>query len=96
MADVDLDLDRIAQTASTCRGLKDEFDNAEDFADDLAGATGHDGLKDKVEQFGNDWGNAREGLSEGLKGVADFMQAIVDTFTDLDTDMAGGVEVEHC
>jgi len=88
MADIDIDLGRLARTASTARTLKDEFDDAEGFADDIGELTGHDGLADRIEDFGNDWDVAREELGEGLTSVADFMQAINDTFVALDDKMS--------
>lgn len=95
MADVDIDLGRLEATTARCRMLEDSFGRAEDFADDLADATGHGGLQGKVEQFGDDWGNAREALCEGLKSVGDLMEAIVDTFRDLDTKMSTGLETQE-
>lgn len=88
MADIDIDLGRLSRTASTARTLTNEFDDAEGFADDIGELTGHDGLADKIEDFGNDWDVAREELRDGLASVADFMQAIHDTFIDLDDKMA--------
>ena len=88
MADIDIDLGRLSRTASTARTLTNEFDDAEGFADDIGDLTGHDRLADKIEDFGNDWDVAREELREGLASVADFMQAIHDTFIDLDDKMA--------
>ena len=46
------------------------------------------GLADKIEDFGGKWDIAREDLREGLRSQADVMQAIVDTFRDLDRTMA--------
>lgn len=94
MADVDLDLDRLSATAGDARALKEDFDEAEQFADDIGELTGHDGLRGKVEDFGHDWDVAREELREGLKSIADYMQAIHDTFTDLDDQMAVVLEGE--
>ena len=88
MADIDIDLGRLSRTASTARTLKNEFDEAEAFAGDLGELTGHDGLSNKIEDFGEEWDNAREKLRDNLRSQSDFMQAIVDTFRDLDEKMA--------
>ncbi|MGN7860814.1 hypothetical protein ACTJI8_09535 [Microbacterium sp. 22303] len=88
MTDVRMDLARLESTAHTAKGLATTFDRAEEFADDLGGLTGHDGLADKIEDFGGKWDIAREDLRDNLRSQADFMQAIVDTFRDLDTKMA--------
>ncbi|QYJ05719.1 hypothetical protein KUV85_08585 [Nocardioides panacisoli] len=91
MTDVAIDLDRLAATAGDARTLRDDFAGAERFAEDIGGLTGHDGLAAKVEEFGHEWDVAREDLGEALGRVADFMQAIHDTFCDLDDTMAHGI-----
>ncbi|MFE6996014.1 hypothetical protein ACFVAE_08675 [Microbacterium sp. NPDC057659] len=88
MTDVRMDLDRLESTAHTAKGLATTFDDAEDFADDIGGLTGHGGLANKIEDFGGKWDIAREELRDNLRSQADFMQAIVDTFRDLDDKMA--------
>lgn len=88
MTDVKMDLARLESTAQTARGLATTFDQAEDFADDIGALTGHGGLADKIEDFGGKWDIAREELRDNLRSQADFMQAIVDTFRDLDVEMA--------
>ncbi|GAA2987075.1 ABC-type transporter Mla subunit MlaD [Microbacterium terrae] len=88
MTDVRMDLARLESTASSAKNLATTFEEAEKFADDLGSLTGHGGLADKIEDFGGKWDNAREDLQENLRSQADFMQAIVDTFRDLDAKMA--------
>ena len=88
MTDVRMDLPRLEATAHAAKGLATTFDHAEAFAGDLGGLTGHGGLSDKIEDFGEKWDIAREKLRDGLRSQADFMQAIVDTFRDLDKAMA--------
>ena len=87
MTDVRMDLAQLESTARMAKGLATTFDQAQDFADDLGGLTGHDGLADKIEDFGDKWDIAREKLRDNLRSQADFMQAIVDTFRDLDKKM---------
>ncbi|MFJ6679772.1 hypothetical protein ACIQLK_11730 [Microbacterium sp. NPDC091382] len=88
MADVRMDLDRLESAAESARELATTFDDAESFADDLGSLTGHGGLADKIADFGGKWDIAREDLREGLRSQADFIQAIVDTFRDLDRTLA--------
>ena len=83
-----MDLARLESTAQQAKGLATTFDEAEDFADGLGALTGHGGLSDKIEDFGGKWDIAREELRDNLRSQADFMQAIVDTFRDLDAQMA--------
>jgi len=94
MTDVKLDLGRLEATAGRARRLAATFDDAETFADELGALTGHGGLAGRIEDFGGKWDVAREALRENLRSQADFIEAIVDTFRDLDRTMAdaGGGE----
>lgn len=88
MTDVSMDLARLASTAHTARGLAKTFDETETFAADLGALTGHHGLSGRIDDFGGKWDIAREDLRDALRAQADYMQAIVDTFRDLDAKMA--------
>ncbi len=88
MSDVKIDLDGLEATATKARGLAGEFDRAERIADGLGAATGHARLSNKISDFGGKWDIARRDLRDGLNAQTDFMQAIVDTFRDLDVAMA--------
>lgn len=87
MADVKIDFDGLAATAARARTLATDFDLAERVADEIGSLTGHDGLSGKISEFGGKWDVARDDLREGLTSLAEFMQAIVDTFRDLDETM---------
>jgi hypothetical protein len=65
---------------------------AERIADETAGYTGHDGLAGKVRDFGDKWDIARGKLEDNLTFIADYLRAVVDTFEDLDTDLAASLE----
>lgn len=88
MTDVRMDLARLESTAHTAKTLATTFDEAERFAGDIGGLTGHGGLASTIDDFGGKWDIAREDLRDNLRSQAEFMQAIVDTFRDLDATMA--------
>jgi len=90
MSDVKIDLDALAVAAAHARSLATEFEQAEQLARDLGSLTGHGGLAGKIEEFGGKWDVAREDLRDSLGSLSDFMQAIVETFRDLDQTMAEG------
>lgn len=87
MSDVKIDFDGLADTASRARTLATDFDGAERIADEIGALTGHGGLSGKISEFGGKWDVARGDLRDGLNSLAAFMQAIVDTFQDLDETM---------
>lgn len=92
MADLKLDADELLASASRAERIASEFSTAERIADETAGYTGHDGLAGKVRDFGDKWDIARGKLEESLTTIADYLRAVVDTFDDLDTDLAASLE----
>lgn len=92
MADLKLDFDELSRSAQTAYRVASDFGGAERIAEDAAAATGHDGLAGKVREFGEKWDIARGELQDNLRLVADYLGAVVDTFTDLDTDLAAATK----
>lgn len=92
MADLKIDVSEVLSSASRAERIAGEFSGAERIADETAGYTGHDGLAGKVRDFGGKWDIARGKLEENLTFIAEYLRAVVDTFEDLDTDLAASLE----
>ena len=92
MADLKIDASELRGSASRAERIAGDLRSAERIADETAGYTGHDGLADKVRDFGGKWDIARGKLDENLTFIADYLRAIVDTFDDLDTDLASAIK----
>lgn len=92
MADLRIDVAELTASASRAERIASEFSTAECIADETAGYTGHDGLAGKVHDFADKWDIARGKLEENLTTIADYLRAVVDTFDDLDTDLAASLE----
>jgi hypothetical protein len=92
MADLRIDVAELTASASRAERIASEFSTAERIADETAGYTGHDGLAGKVHDFADKWDIARGKLEENLTTIADYLRAVVDTFDDLDTDLAASLE----
>ncbi|WP_447589370.1 hypothetical protein [Microbacterium lacticum] len=45
-----------------------------------------------MHDFADKWDIARGKLEENLTTIADYLRAVVDTFDDLDTDLAASLE----
>ncbi|MGO4783478.1 hypothetical protein [Cryobacterium sp. W22_MBD10_FK3] len=88
MADLKIDFSAIGRAQTLTNNVKSEFDRAERVSDDAAGFTGHDGLANKVREFGNNWDVGREKIKENLVFLADALTSLVDTFSDLDRTLA--------
>ena len=92
MSDLKIDVSEILSSASRAERIAGDFSTAERIADETAGYTGHDGLAGKVRDFGGKWDIARGKLEDNLTFIADYLRAVVDTFEDLDTDLAAAVQ----
>lgn len=88
MSDIDLDLSAISLAGIRVDNALTTFQSAERVGDDLADLTGDRRLAGKVRDFAGNWDYNRGKLEEQLVGVRDWLQAIEDTFTELDQSMA--------
>lgn len=91
MSDLKIDVSEVLASASSAERIAGDFSSAERIADETAGYTGHDGLAGKVRDFGGKWDIARGKLEDNLTFIADYLRAVVDTFEDLDTDLAASL-----
>lgn len=92
MADLKIDVGEVLSSASSAERIAGDFSTAERIADETAGYTGHDGLAGKVRDFGGKWDIARGKLEENLTFIAEYLRAVIDTFEDLDTDLAASLQ----
>lgn len=92
MSDLKIDVSEVLASASSAERIAGDFSAAERIADETAGYTGHDGLAGKVRDFGDKWDIARGKLEDNLTFIADYLRAVVDTFEDLDTDLASALQ----
>jgi hypothetical protein len=91
MSDLKIDVGEVLASASSAERIAGDFSAAERIADETAGYTGHDGLAGKVRDFADKWDIARGKLEDNLTFIADYLRAVVDTFEDLDTDLASSL-----
>lgn len=92
MTDVDLDLTALRTAKIRVAGALETFRSADRVGDDLAELTGEYRLARKVRDFAGNWDHNRGKLEEQLVAVRDWLQAIDDTYTDLDRTMGDGVD----
>lgn len=88
MADVDLDLSAIRLAKTRVQNALTTFTNADRVGDDLADLTGEHRLAGKVRDFAGNWDYNRGKLEEQLTTVRDWLEAIDETYTELDLAMA--------
>lgn len=92
MADLKIDVGEVLSSARSAQRIAGDFSTAERIADETAGYTGHDGLAGKVRDFGGKWDIARGKLEDNLTFIAEYLRAVIDTFEDLDTDLAASLQ----
>lgn len=92
MTDVDLDLTALRTAKIRVAEALETFRSADRVGDDLAELTGEYRLARKVRDFAGNWDHNRGKLEEQLVAVRDWLQAIDDTYTDLDRTMGDGVD----
>jgi uncharacterized protein YukE len=90
--DLSIDMDELRTLAEDLKTIKEEFEDADDHAEDAANATGHDDLRDKVNDFADKWRIKREEMTENVVKLQGIVQQISDTFTQVDTELAKALE----
>jgi len=88
MADLDLNLDNLRINSGRVRGVVSNFARVEQVAGEVANAVGQEQLASKVREFGEKWDITRNKLTTNLTAIADFLDAMVETFRDLDAQQA--------
>lgn len=92
MTDLHLDFDGLRDVVSDAQALAAQLADARSIAEATAQATGHDDLASRVRDFGSAWDVNRERLRGGLQHVGDYLDAVVDTFGDLDERLTAAAE----
>jgi uncharacterized protein YukE len=90
--DLSIDMEELRTLAEDLKTIKDEFEGADDNSEAAADATGHDELRDKVQDFADKWRIKREEMTENVVKLQGIVQQIVDTFTEVDTELAKALE----
>jgi hypothetical protein len=90
--DLSVDMEELRTLAEDLKTIKDEFEGADDHAEDAADATGHDDLRDKVNDFADKWRVKREEMTGNVVKLQGVIQQIVDTFTQVDSELAKALE----
>jgi len=92
MTDLKLDLQLLGQLKSDLDAIVKEFKGADDFSDDVAEATGHDGLGGHVRDFAHKWNDKRKSMTESVEGLEKSVSAVTDGFTKVDDGLAKALE----
>lgn len=92
MSDLKLDLELLTQLKDDLEAVVNEFKDADDFSDDVAEATGHDGLSGHVRDFAHGWNDKRKGMTDDVEALQGQIASISDGFTKVDDGLAAALE----
>lgn len=90
--DLSIDMDQLTTLKEDLKAITSELENADGNAQDAADATGHDELRDRVNEFADKWEIKRGEMLENVKKLSGIITTIVDTFTQIDTDLGKALE----
>lgn len=82
-----LDAGQLVELGGNLRTVATAFDGAQDNADYIAGAVGHEGLADKVRHFANGWDDRRAKMLDSIAGLADACTQCGDSFQDIEDEL---------
>jgi uncharacterized protein YukE len=88
MSDLAVEGDALHDVARTVRTVTADFRSAGAQAHDAAQHVGHPGLAQQVTAFADQWDIHRERTTRLLERLADALDAVNDTFADLDRQAA--------
>lgn len=88
MADLAIEMSELRARAAALRGTCAKLRAVRSDAAEIAAVVGHDRLAGKVREFGEAWDITRGKIADQLEYLAKTFEAIDDTFTDLDNDLA--------
>jgi uncharacterized protein YukE len=92
MPDLKLDLALLAQLKDDLEAVVQEFKDADDFSDDVAEATGHDGLGGHVRDFAHNWNDKRKAMTGDVEALQGQIASISDGFSKTDEGLAAALE----
>lgn len=90
--DLQVDIAALSTLAEDLKKVAAEFKDADNTSEDAAGATGHDGLRDDVQDFADSWRAKREDMLGDVTKLQGIVEQIASTFTQVDADLAKALE----
>lgn len=92
MGDLKLDLGLLTQLRDDLDAVVSEFNDADDFSDQVAESTGHDDLASHTRDFAHKWNDKRAKMTENVQTLQQQIKAISDGFTHVDGELAKALE----
>ncbi|MFC8799357.1 hypothetical protein ACFT2C_16605 [Promicromonospora sp. NPDC057138] len=90
--DLSIDMEQLTALKDDLKKITSELENADGNAQAAADATGHDDLRDRVNDFADKWEIKRGEMLENVKKLSDIITQIVDTFKEIDSGLGKALE----
>ncbi|MFI6428354.1 MULTISPECIES: hypothetical protein [unclassified Promicromonospora] len=90
--DLSIDMEQLTALKDDLKAITSELENADGNAQAAADATGHDELRDRVNDFADKWEIKRGEMLENVKKLSDIITQIVDTFKEIDAGLGKALE----
>lgn len=87
MADLVLDMALLETLDARLATVLHSLEHAESIAHSTGAACGHKGLRDKVEDFADDWDDNRESLLDSVREITKMVNAVTTGFRDMDSEL---------
>ncbi|SOD92957.1 hypothetical protein [Blastococcus haudaquaticus] len=92
MADLEVDLDLLGETAGSLGMLMHEFERASDIVEDAETAIGRNALLDEMREFVDDWKHNREKLLKSLQAVYEAASKSREAYIQADNELAQSIQ----
>ncbi len=92
MADLEVDLDLLGETAGSLGMLVHEFQRAAAIVEDAESAIGRNALLDEMREFVDEWSHKREKLVESINAVHQMATQSREAYVRVDNDLARSIQ----
>ncbi|GAB2500803.1 hypothetical protein GCM10027063_45490 [Promicromonospora xylanilytica] len=90
--DLSIDMNQLLTLSEDLKSITSELENADGNAQGVADATGHDELRDRVNEFADKWEIKRGEMLENVKKLSGIISQIAEAFDEVDTGLAKALE----
>ena len=92
MADIEVDLSLLRETAGGLGMLMHEFERAAHIVEDAEAAIGRNALLDEMREFVDEWKHNREKLLTSIQSVYEAATAGHDAYVQVDHELAQAIQ----
>ncbi|MGY1703946.1 hypothetical protein ACI79C_05170 [Geodermatophilus sp. SYSU D00697] len=92
MADLEVDLDLLGETAGSLGMLVHEFTRAADIVEDAEAAIGRNALLDEMHAFVDEWKHNRQKLIDSIDAVYTMADESRKAYIDADNQLAASIQ----